>query len=82
MIIVNIRVPAIEKVYNFSVNEKVRTEDLIEEIVEMVKQKEGVRFRGDLSSLVLYSVDSGTSFRRERCLSDYGIYSGDELMLV
>lgn len=82
MIIVNIRVPAIEKVYNFSVNEKARTDDLIEEIVEMVKQKEGVRFQGDLKSLVLCSVDSGTSFRKDRCLSDYGIYSGDELMLV
>ncbi len=82
MIIVNIRIPALEKVYNFSIDERARVEDLIEEIVEMVKQKEGVKFQGDLKGLVMCSIDKGMSFLKERCLAEYGIYSGDELMLV
>ena len=39
MIIVNIKVPALEKEYNFSVDENARVEDLIEEIAEQVSLK-------------------------------------------
>lgn len=82
MIIVNIRVPALEKVYNFSIDEKVRTADFIEEIVEIIKQKEGVRFHGDIESFALCSVENGVNISRDRSLGEYGIRGGDELVLV
>lgn len=82
MIIVDLRVPALEKVYNLSLDEKARVGDLIEEIVELVLQKEGVPFSGDHSEMVLGSVDQGIQCRRDRCLSDYGIGGGEELILV
>ncbi len=82
MIIVNIAVPALEKVYNFSVDEKAQAADLIEEIVEMVKQKEGVQFHGDTSSLVLCAVEREINIDRIRCLGEYGVRDGDELILV
>lgn len=82
MIVVNVHVPALEKVYNFSVEEKARTSDLIEELVELIIQKERVPFGGELDKMVLCSVDHGVLCDRTKCLNDYGIYGGAELVLV
>ena len=82
MIIVNIKVPALEQVYNFSVDEKATVSDLIEEIVELVKQKEGVQFHGDIEELIICAVEQGVPCKRDESLSRYGIRSGDELVLV
>ena len=73
MIIVDVRVPALEKVYNFSVEERAKVGDLIEELVELVIQKE---------NMVLCSVENGVQCDRSCCLSDYGICGGAELILV
>ncbi|MCR5370748.1 MAG: EsaB/YukD family protein [Clostridium sp.] len=82
MIIVDVRVPALEKQYNLSLEEKAKVGDLIEEIVELILQKEHIGFRGDINSLVLSSIDKGVQMRRDRTLSDYGVRGGDELLLV
>lgn len=82
MIIVNIRVPALEKVYNFSLEEEAKIKDLIEEVVELIAQKERVRFGGDLQEMVLCSVENGEQCDKNRSLSDYGIVGGAELILV
>ena len=82
MIVVNIRVPALEKTYNFSVEEKARIDDLIEEIVELVKQKEGVQFHGSMDQLALCAVEKGLQCNKGCSLSDYGVCDGDELILV
>ena len=82
MIIVNIRVPALEKEYNFSLEETAKIRDLIEEIVELIAQKERISFGGDLEEMVLCSVEKGEQCNREQCLSDYGITGGAELILV
>ena len=42
MIIVNVRVPALEKVYNLSIEEKAQVSDLIDEITLLICQKEGL----------------------------------------
>lgn len=80
--IVNIRVPAMEKVYNFSINEKAPVDELIEELVELVKQKESVQFGGDMSTLTLCSTDRRIRYKSHGCVGDYGIRDGDELILV
>lgn len=82
MIIVNVRVPALEKVYNFSLDERAGIKDLIEEIVELIAQKECVPFGGNLEEMVLCSVENGEQCGKDHCLSDYGIVSGAELILV
>lgn len=82
MIIVNIRVPAMEKVYNFSLEEKAKIKDLIEEIVELIAQKECVPFSGSLEEMVLCSVENGEQCGKNNSLSDYGIAGGAELILV
>lgn len=82
MIIVNIKVPALEKEYNFSVDENARVEDLIEEIAELIVQKEGVQFSGNTDEMALCSQNPGFQCARGNCLNDYGVYGGAELILV
>ena len=82
MIIVNIWVPALEQTYNFSLDEKAMVEDLVEELVELISQKEQVSFQGNQAEMVLCSKDSREQFRRDRCLADYGVESGSTLLLT
>ena len=82
MIIVNVSVPAIEKVYNFSLEEKAKISDLIEELVELIAQKERLTFMGSLDELALCSVDSGILCGSDHTLSEYGVEGGTELILV
>lgn len=82
MIIVDIKVPALEKVYNFSVEEKAKVSDLIEEVVELICQKEHLAFSGDLEEMALCFVEGGVQCDREQSLSDYGVTGGSELILV
>jgi len=83
MIIVNVKVPALEKVYNFSVEEKAKVSELIEELVELIKQKERVKFdEKSLVKMTLCSIDNGEQFNWENTLNDYGICGGAELILV
>ena len=82
MIIVNIKVPALEREYNFSVDETVPVQDLIEEITELIVQKEGVQLSGSLDEMALCSLDFGFQCDRYSRLNDYGIGSGAELILV
>lgn len=82
MIIVNVRVPAMEKIYNFSLEERAKVRDLIEEITELISQKENVPFQGDLEEVILCSVENGEQCGKDYCLSDYGIVDGAELILT
>ena len=82
MIIVNIKVPALEKEYNFSVDENAPVQDLVEEIAELIVQKEGVQFSGNMEDMTLCSAEPGFQCARGSCLNDYGIYGGAELILV
>lgn len=82
MIVVNVNVPALEKVYNFSVEEKARVGELMEELVELIMQKECVPFGGELDQMVLCSTDNQVLCDKNMCLNDYGICGGAELVLV
>lgn len=82
MIIVNIKVPALEKEHNFSVDENAPVSEVIEEVVELIAQKEGVQFSGNMNEVVLCSQEPGFQCARESSLNDYGIYGGAELILV
>ena len=88
MVIVNIRVPALEKVYNFSLDEKAAVGSIIEEVVDLVLQTEGLQSKrqkedeGRWKGMVLCSLESGIQLAWENSLSDYGIYGGAELILV
>ena len=82
MVIVSVRVPALEKAYHFSLEETAKVSDLIEELAELIAQKERLPFGGRLEEMVLCSLDTGEQCSRECCLADYGVCGGSELILV
>lgn len=82
MIVVNITVPGLEKIYNMNLDEKAQVSELIEEIAELVVQKEHSPLNGDIGEMVLGSIDYGIQFSKSGCLMDYGISTGAELILV
>ena len=82
MIILDVRVPALDKTYNFSLEERANIGELIEEITELIKQKEGQTFCGAYRELALFSVDRETMLNPNCTLSGYGIQGGDELILL
>ena len=82
MIIVDINVFILDKLYDFELNEDAKVREVIEEIVHMVEQKERTSFTGNITDMVL--VDN---FRRDILDPDYtlaeqGIDSGWNLSLV
>lgn len=82
MIIVDVNVFILDKLYDFELNEEVKVREVIEEIVHMVEQKEKTAFTGDIRDIVL--VDN---FRKDILNPDYtlaqqGIDSGWNLSLV
>ena len=82
MIVVNVTVPAMEKVYNMNLEEKAHVADIIAEIAGLICQKEHVTLRGDIREMVLTSKDRGIILDREKTLQDYGILTGAELLIV
>ncbi len=82
MIVVNVRVPALEKVYNFSLDENARVRDLMEEMTELISQKEKVPAVLSQEEMVLCSLEHGTLCSRDALLSQCGIADGSELILA
>lgn len=86
MIIVNIRVPALETVYNFSLDESASVSALIEEMVAVIRKKERFEQERDIkktyAGMSLCCIDTGIQLRPDLSLKDYGIWDGAEFMLV
>ena len=82
MILVDIYVPSVCKEYNFSLNETVSVKTIIEEITEMIGQKEQTYLKGDVSDMFLCDRNSLTVFPPDVTLSDSGVRTGASLILV
>ncbi|MBR3525125.1 MAG: glutamyl-tRNA amidotransferase [Lachnospiraceae bacterium] len=82
MILVDIYVPAVDKTYDFQLNENVRVDTVIEELSEMVGQKERSALRGRVSELILCDRNSERILKREESLQSAGITNGGSLILV
>ncbi|WP_026517595.1 hypothetical protein [Butyrivibrio sp. MC2021] len=82
MIVVDVFVPALDKTYNFSLNEKVRINSVITEITDMIEQKEKMTFIGDQTKLRLYSTETGSRLPIDNTLSECAVRSGKKLILI
>ena len=82
MIVVNVTVPALEKVYNMNLEEKAEVSDLIAEIAGLISQKEHMELQGNIREMVLASKGLGIDLVRNQTLHDYGILTGAELLIV
>ena len=82
MVMVDIYVPAVDKNYNFSLNEDVQLADVITEITEMIEQKERTVLHGDRNGINLYSRRTSTVLPRGNTLAECYVTNGTQLLLV
>lgn len=81
MILVDVFVPSVDKIYDFLLNENIKIELVIEEIAEMVGQKERCTIVGNISELQLCDKRQRV-LDRENTLKGNGIATGERLILV
>ena len=82
MILVDIYVPSVDHVYDFNLNEKSKVSIVIDEIAEMVGQKEHSQLVGDSSGLFLCEYATKRVLDRNATLEKMGIKTGEKLLLV
>ena len=82
MILTDIYVPAVDKTYNFSLNEHVRIESIIAEISEMVEQRERTEYRGERATLNLFYKQGGRILPKSYTLAECAVANGAQLILV
>ncbi|MBR4759934.1 MAG: glutamyl-tRNA amidotransferase [Lachnospiraceae bacterium] len=82
MILVDISVPSVDKVYDFQLSETAQIGVVIEEIAEIIGQKERTEIVGDVSMLQLCDKNAQIVLPRNRTFSDCNIHTGDSLILI
>ncbi|MCI8521623.1 MAG: glutamyl-tRNA amidotransferase [Lachnospiraceae bacterium] len=82
MILVDIYVPSIGNTYDFQLDEEVPVGNVIEEISEMIGQKEHCRIVGDMTKLMLCAQKDRQILHRDDTLAQCHIVTGDSLLLV
>ena len=80
MILVDIYVPSIGNTYDFQLDEEVPVGNVIEEISEMIGQKEHCRIVGDMT--MLCAQKDRQILHRDDTLAQCHIVTGDSLLLV
>ena len=82
MILVDIYTPAMNRTYDFNLDEHVTISNLLEEISGMISQKEQCTLKGSQKELFLVSRNRNRILNSDLTLADYQISPGDQLMLV
>lgn len=82
MIMVDVYVPAYDKTYDMGVDETALISLVIEEMVNVVCQKELSKPKGKTDEFCLCSRIQEKILSPERCLRDYEITNGCSLMLM
>ena len=82
MINVDVYVPALDRIYNFNLDEESAIYVLVEEIAELICQKEHSSLDGEKERFVMGSVDQGINFDSGDSLREYSVKNGEKLILV
>ena len=82
MILVDIFVPSIDMNYDFQLNDTVPVSQVIEEIAQMIEQKEHMKVMGDIRNLMLCNRYTNEILNPGISLRENEVKSGYSLMLV
>lgn len=82
MILVDVYVPALDKTYDFQLDENVRIDELTAEIAEMLLRERRLGENKNVDEFILCSMDNQVILNDETTLSENGITNGGKLMLV
>ena len=82
MILVDIYVPAVGNVYDFQLDEDEKIGAIVEEIGELIGQKEHCQIVGDMDELMLCSREDKQILSKNLTLAASGIQNGNSLILL
>ena len=82
MIVVDVYVPALDRVYNFNLDEDSRISVLIEEISDLICRKERSSLDGEKDKFIMGSLDARINFNPDCSLREYSVKNGDKLILA
>lgn len=82
MISVDIYVPSLDQKYDFHLDENTKIRVIIEEIIEMVEQKECTVLSGNTKALLLCDHLRHLALPKDETLCNCGIFNGSSLLLV
>lgn len=82
MILVDIYVPVLDEIYDFYADENTEVGLLIEEVAEMICQKEQCPLKGEAEDLTLWRCSSRYRIGKGQTIQEAGIKAGEHLLLV
>ena len=82
MILVDIFVPSVNKVYDFQLSETASIYTVIEEIREMIEKKEKADLVGSVEKLQLCDKGREAILEKNKTLAESGIITGQTLILI
>lgn len=81
MVLLDIQVPAIDRIYDFELDEEIQIGELLKKIVQMIKEKEEIVTDKE-EKLYLYAFQSEKVLRESDSLKQQGVKSGETLFLI
>jgi len=82
MILIDIYVPVLDRVYDFYLDAHKPVEQLISEIAGLIAEKEDTQVYGDKKDFWLCEIEKGRVLHKEHSLAEQGICEGAGLLLV
>lgn len=82
MILVDVYVPSVDNKYDFQLDEDTSIATIIEEVSEIISQKEQCVMLGKVDQMLLCSAKDERILRRRETLKGENIVTGDSLILV
>lgn len=82
MILVDVFVPSVDNTYDFQLDEEATVSTLVEEIGELIGQKEHCLIAGKIEDLMLCSREDKKVLPKNMTLKACGIKTGNSLILV
>lgn len=81
MILVDIQVPVLNKVYDFELDEEIKTELLIEDIMELIAAQEHLTCKSK-GNMCLYALRQEKVLEAGKSLEQQGVAAGEQLILL
>lgn len=82
MIMVEVQIPALGRRYDFELEETVQVKILLDEMIEVICQKEQLDHVPDKEGLGLYRQEGGVRLNGDGTLQQNGVCGGQRLILV
>lgn len=81
MILIDVQIPVLDRIYDFELDEDSMAGVLMEEIIALIAKKEHLTVN-EGKEMYLYSLGQENVLKKDRTLRQQGICDGDRLILI